>query len=291
MDQSNPSIIFMLARYYYSQTDYENSITQYEKLIDLGCIKTDAENIGFSKTIYNGYFLSLLYAKKADVVLEKTRTWKEQGPFTPLIGVYRATAWKRTAETYSQDDNIKIEKALNSALKIFDDIFRNYGYFEEATKQATKIFEEVIFYYNNPYSDKEKISDFLNIIYKHFIHISEIYINYDWVDLLEKFMAFDINNNPFNNQKTFNENKLSIQKMYSDGTNVGEYKYIRITSKRDSTLFAQDYQNTSYFLHINQYKGPKNWYVLKNNDIIKVLASTINNPAHNSIKILTAYST
>lgn len=290
LSPEDPSIIYMLARYYSDQGDYEKSIKQYEKLIDLGWIKTDETNISFSKTIYNGYFLSLIYAKKSDVVLEKTKTWKEQGPFIPMIGVYRATAWKRIVETYAPDEVNSIENSLNSALKIFDDIFRNYGYFNEASKQATKVFEEVLFYSNNTLADKDKIKSFLEIIHKHFVPVSENHVTYNWSELLNKFTHLEIVNNPFLKKNSLQSNKIDVIRMFANGIQDGSYKFVRVTKKNEYTLFALDCNDVSYFLHQNQFNGPSSWNTLSNNEILKILPSPPD-PKQPSIKVKMAYST
>lgn len=280
----------MLARYYADQGDYENSSQQYEKLIDMGWIKTDEVNIGFSKTIYNGYFLSLIYGKKSDIILEKTKDWKEQGPFIPLIGVYRATAWKRISETYAPDQINDKESSLNSALKIFDDIFRNYGYFNEACKQATKTFEEVVFYCNNNFSNPSKIKEFLDIIYKHFISVSENHLTYNWSDLLIKFKNLDFKDNPFNQENTLQSRKSEVIKKFLDGIQENSYKFVRITQKNEYTLFALDCNDTSYFLHKNQFSGPSHWKSLTNSDILKILPYPPDSKKP-AIKVRNAYST
>lgn len=290
LSPEDPSIIYMLARYYADQGDYEKSSTQYEKLIDLEWIKTDDTNISFSKSIYNGYFLSLIYGKKSDLVLEKTKTWKEQGPFIPLIGVYRATAWKRIVETYAPDQVKEIEAALNSALKIFDDVFRNYGYFNEACKQATKVFEEVLFYANNNLSNKHKISEFLDIIYKHFLAVSENHVTYNWSELLNKFCILELKDNPFNQRNNFQSKKIDIINKFVNGVQDGSYKFVRITKKNEYTLFAVDCNDVPYFLHQNQFNGPCSWHTLSTNDILKVLPSPPD-PKQHAIKVKIGYST
>lgn len=286
----DPSIIYMLARYYADQGDYEKSSNQYEKLINMGWIKTDETNISFSKTVYNGYFLSLIYGKKSDVILEKTKNWKEQGPFIPLIGVYRATAWKRVSETYAPDQIDEKESSLNSALKIFDDIFRNYGYFNEACKQATKVFEEVIFYSNSNLSNHSKMKDFLDIIYKHFIAVSENHLTYNWLDLYNKFKDLDVEDNPFNQKNNLQSRKAEVIKKFIDGIQEGGYKFVRITQKKEYTLFALDCNDTYYFLHKNQFNGPINWNNLTNSDILKILPYPPDSKKP-AIKVKSAYST
>ena len=286
----DPSIIYMLARYYADQGDYEKSSNQYEKLINMGWIKTDETNISFSKTVYNGYFLSLIYGKKSDVILEKTKNWKEQGPFIPLIGVYRATAWKRVSETYAPDQIDEKESSLNSALKIFDDIFRNYGYFNEACKQATKVFEEVIFYSNSNLSNHSKMKDFLDIIYKHFIAVSENHLTYNWLDLYNKFKDLDVEDNPFNQKNNLQSRKAEVIKKFIDGIQEGGYKFVRISQKKEYTLFALDCNDTSYFLHKNQFNGPINWNNLTNSDILKILPYPPDSKKP-AIKVKSAYST
>ncbi|WP_220428155.1 tetratricopeptide repeat protein, partial [Klebsiella pneumoniae] len=45
IDDTNPNILYMLARYYADQGDYEASTKQYQKLIELGWIQDNEENI------------------------------------------------------------------------------------------------------------------------------------------------------------------------------------------------------------------------------------------------------
>ncbi|EPL4828263.1 TPA: hypothetical protein ACSE9U_003662 [Acinetobacter baumannii] len=268
IDDTNPNILYMLARYYADQGDYEASTKQYQKLIELGWIQDNEENIEFSRTIYNGYFLNLLYSKEYQRILDETKKWKEDENFSPLLGVYRATAWKRTIELYGAEESDKIESAINSSLAIFDEVFRKYGYSVEACKQATKVFEEIIFYANNPLKSDEKLKIFLEKTKKNITEISNTYLDYDWTNLYKKLSSIQISDNPFYNLNR--SGYKSPSQMYADGSKEGDFIFVKIETIRNNYLFSSDKNQTQYFVHSNQYRGDVNWYKLKEGELLKV---------------------
>ncbi|XKR48145.1 hypothetical protein ACI50F_19150 (plasmid) [Acinetobacter baumannii] len=268
IDDTNPNILYMLARYYADQGDYEASTKQYQKLIELGWIQDNEENIEFSRTIYNGYFLNLLYSKEYQRILDETKKWKEDENFSPLLGVYRATAWKRTIELYGAEESDKIESAINSSLAIFDEVFRKYGYSVEACKQATKVFEEIIFYANNPLKSDEKLKIFLEKTKKNITEISNTYLDYDWTNLYKKLSSIQISDNPFYNLNR--SGYKSPSQMYTDGSKEGDFIFVKIETIRNNYLFSSDKNQTQYFVHSNQYRGDVNWYKLKEGELLKV---------------------
>ncbi|WP_077927018.1 hypothetical protein [Wohlfahrtiimonas populi] len=107
----------------------------------MGWTNEDTNIIPFGKTIYTGYFLALLYLGKYDVVLDKTKKWKEGGIYRSTLGTFRAGAWKRKSEGTVDEKPEETVDALLSASKILSDVFRTDGYFRIANKQAIKIFE------------------------------------------------------------------------------------------------------------------------------------------------------
>ena len=181
----------------------------------------------------------------------------------------------------------KIESAINSSLAIFDEVFRKYGYSVEACKQATKVFEEIIFYANNPLKTDEKLIGFLHKTKKNISEISNTYLDYDWPGLYKKLSLIQVSENPF---YSFNKpGYKSPSQMYIDGLKEGDLIFVKIESIRNNYLFSIDNNQTQYFVHSNQYKGDINWYKLKEGELLKVHPLPAD-PSQSAIKVKAAFS-
>ncbi|MBE8233651.1 MAG: hypothetical protein HAW67_07930, partial [Endozoicomonadaceae bacterium] len=128
LDEENWSSYYLLARLFHETRRYEDAYLEYQKLIDAGWVREDSESTSFGNTIYNGYFLALLYSGNYKGVFEFTKKWKESSNYRGVLGTYRASAWKRKMEVIKMSDSKTTVKALLNASRILNDVFRNDGY-------------------------------------------------------------------------------------------------------------------------------------------------------------------
>lgn len=69
---------YLLARFYFEQSDFPNSLDIYKELIEeIDSVETQEDNVPFHDTLYQGYFLSYLYQGNYQPVLDYTTKWKD----------------------------------------------------------------------------------------------------------------------------------------------------------------------------------------------------------------------
>ena len=266
-DKDNPVPYYLLARLYHSTKRFDDASNAYEKLIDMGWAGEDANIIDFGKSIYGGYFLALLFSGQYEQVFEKTKKWKDAGPYRATLGTYRAGAWKRKMEGLVNDRHDETVDALVRASRILSDVFRSEGYSRTANSQAIKIFKEIEFCFSRTaYCQKhpEEGSELFKFVHDNIFEISQLNSTKPLDDLIEKFTVLSLSGNPFGASSLNSSNVNSFD--FSDDKEIGLSGLIsvQITNRpRDkaSFLFSRDVNSQDYFLHYDNFKdgGWRNW--------------------------------
>lgn len=269
---------FLLGKiYFYLQKEYllsENIYFEIMSSIKLG------QNIKFAKTILNGYFLSLLYQHKYEVVLEKTTNWKDSTHIIliGILGTYRASAWKRKIESLHHTQRIEYIEAIDNAIEIYNDLFNLVGYINIACRQALKLFDEIERTIGRQEYPNEKKRIWLTFIGIHLINISSNFRDTDenyFKDLVYKLSLGTIENNQFKDDKwnqyankKFN-NLISEEHAISNGFIIVNIKNIPKLDdhKYSKYIFGTDGMN-DYFIHFN-YLDSRCW-----NDWIELSINT-----------------
>ncbi|WP_353514280.1 tetratricopeptide repeat protein [Vibrio cholerae] len=270
-----------LGRLLMEQSDYHMANQVYTNLMSkLDPEETADEN--YSRCIYNGYFLSLLYQQRYEDILSKTKDWKKITHGQSNLGLIRATAHKRLAENALRDrdfDNFLIK--INSASGILSQIFRDHGYFRTVIDNAIKLIEEAsigITKISTQDVYNKKILTILDFSAEHIPKISnliddryELNINQS----IARFIDLNIDNNPFHDRS------WSIFISQSDPGMISEEEAINnsyiIASidtiiKPKGILFSFDENGNRYFSHVSSYQGNNNddWYNLSTNSRIAI---------------------
>jgi len=257
---------FCLSKMYFSIENYENSAKYNKSIIDLNILNNDPDISKFSRSVYQGYFLSLLRDNQYQQVLDETKDWIKSD-FAALFGVFRSSAWKRKLEnlTYYEVDDVC--QAINSSLKILNTVFKDYGYSPEACKQAKKIYEEIIYKFSRSEKSpeyKSRYLPFLKMVEEHILEVDRVEPVLD--GLLEKFVQIDILDNPFYEKQW----RKSVE--YFSEREDSVVIQMRIKSKyTEFVYFAEDPLGNNYYLKSNALKNgnQKQWSQLKIGDRLK----------------------
>ena len=279
-NKEDPSSYYLLARLYHNMNEFDDSRDIYEKLIDMGWITNESSKVDFGKSIYTGYFLSLLYMGRYEEVMNQTKDWKNRGVYRSILGTFRASAWKRKMENIAETDSSESVQALTSATAILSDVFRNDGYSKIACTQAFKVFEEIEFcfsraIYRNSYPE-EGVKLF-NFVKDNYFEIKQV-VNLRGLDpLILRIKEIPLDNSPF---LAF-DNMLDsdIDYGFSDDSNRLENKgFIEVSIKhrpkeKSTFIFATDKNRKDYFLHHKNLKDGnwKSWCQLGIGQIVEVL--------------------
>lgn len=252
---------FLLGRiYFHLQKEYfesEKIYFQLMKEIKLG------QNIKFAQSLLNGYFLSLLYQHKYEMVLDQTKNWESSSHIIlkGVLGTYRASAWKRKTECLNNDQIEQYVDAIANAILIYNTLFNLVGYINIACRQAIKLFEEIERVINRKeYSAETKLL-WLNFVETHIINISNHFKekneNY-YKELINKLSSEQIPNNNFQSQEwnlyiiqNFT-NTISKEYALSNGFIIIDIKNIPQISNTEhsSYIFGTDGEN-DYFIHFS----------------------------------------
>jgi tetratricopeptide (TPR) repeat protein len=279
-DDSNPSSYYLLARMYHATNRFELARERYEQLISMGWTSETHEIVDFGKSIYSGYFLSLLFSGQYEQVFEKTKKWKESGPYRSTLGTYRASAWKRKMENLVDTDPAGTVDALVRATRILSDVFRNEGYSRTANKQAVKIFEEIEFCYSRQQyylKFQEEGKELFAFVYEHIFEIGHLYNSERIIEgIVRKFSALDLKENPFKHLP----NNLATNFEYSDekefdSSGLIEVKVTHRPKDKASFLFSKDASHQDYFLHYDNFKDGnwRDWCQLSIGQKLKIVPS------------------
>lgn len=265
-DEGDIISLSCLSKMYFSVEDYEKSAKYNKLIIDLNILNNEAHISRFSRSVYQGYFVSLLRNNQYQQVLDETKEWRESD-FAALFGVLRSSAWKRKLENLTYYDVEDVCQAINSSLKILNTVFMEYGYSPEACKQAKKIYEEVVYKFSRSEKNSEykaKYLPFLRMVEEHILEVDRVepVLN----GLLEKFVQMDILDNPFHEKQW----QKSVE-YFSERENSVVIQ-MRIKSKyTESVYFAEDPTGNNYYLKSNALKNGnlKQWSQLKIGDRLK----------------------
>lgn len=262
-EEQNPSSYYLLARMYHEVKKFDSARELYEQLIYMGWTSEDHNIVNFGKSIYSGYFLSMLFSGQYEDVFEKTKKWKESGPYRSTLGTYRASAWKRKMENLVDADPAGTVDALVRAARILSDVFRNEGYSRTANKQAVKIFEEIEFcfsrqkYYLNFCDEGKELFDF---VHEHIFEIGQLYYSKRIIeDIIKKLTVLELKDNPFRNlpnNSTTNFDYVDEREFEASG--LIEVKVTNRPKDKASFLFSKDSSHQDYFLHYDNFKNG-NW--------------------------------
>lgn len=260
IDSNDVQSYYLLGRLYHNTNRYDESSEIYQKLISDGWTREDNNSESFGQSIYNGYFLSLLYSGKYSVVLDKTKKWKDSNIYRGILGAYRASAWKRKMENLvdiNQDETID---ALVRATRILSDVFRNDGYLRPACSQARKIFEEIEFCFSrDEYCSKfpGQGLELLEMISEHILEFGDSRDSFN-SKIIEKLSKVKINNNPFKSKKwrsyLKSDNIIETPNEYQ----AKDFIAVKIDHRPKSSaryLFAKDAFGETYILHFDKFKN------------------------------------
>ena len=256
----DPASYYLLARLYHNVKKFEDSYLTYEKLIDKGWARPEKEIIAFGRSIYSGYFLALLFSGQYELVLEKTKKWKDSGPYRAVLGTYRASAWKRKMEGLVDDSPSETVDALIRSSRILADVFQNDGYLRVANVQALKLLGEVEFCFSRPIYRQEfpeEALELLQFAYKHIFEILQIDQKRVADSLIKELSAIEIEGNPFTGASVG-----SVYDVVDDrDTELSGLVKVRISNRpkdKASFLFARNMSGADYFLHYSNFKDG-NW--------------------------------
>jgi tetratricopeptide (TPR) repeat protein len=296
LDDTDPSTTYLLARLYHDTKRYEKAHQAYKSLIDKGWTSNDSEIVPFGMTIYNGYFLSLLYQAEYEKVLEETKKWKEAQAYRGILGTYRASAWKRKMENVVDDDPEKAVDALIRSSRILSDVFRSEGYFITANKQAVKLFEEIEFCYSRPEYCKKYAKqglELLKFISQNIVQINQSKGTEIQGQLIKKLSRIQIEKNPF---KESNWSSLTSIEMYLDESIYSPKGLltVKISNRpkdKASFLFAKDGFDKDYFLHFDNLKDGnwKDWCQLSVGTTLDIVSGEENNSSDKAVNACEIY--
>ncbi|MCH7313697.1 tetratricopeptide repeat protein [Acinetobacter sp. ANC 3882] len=256
----HPSAHYLLARLFHTTNRFDLAEKTYEKLIEMGWVNNESSIVPLGKSIYSGYFLALLFTGQYDAVFEKTKHWKEAGPYRATLGTYRAGAWKRKIESLVDEDPEITIDALLRASRILQDVFKNDGYSRTANKQAIKIFEEIDYCLSRPiYYQKfpEACEELIRFAFDNIFEIYQIKQTPLLDEIINKFSDLNIPNNLFRNSKSYREFNEAATDTYSNKVDKILVKITNRPKDKASFLFAKDIFGEDYFLHFESFKNGK----------------------------------
>lgn len=280
LNPNNPSSYYLLARLYHEMSDFDKARKLYEKLIEMGWTSTESHKVGFGKSVYTGYFLSLLYMSNYEDVMEKTKEWKDSGVYRSTLGTFRASAWKRKMENLVENNPTDTVDALKRASIILSDVFRNDGYSRIACSQAIKVFEEIEFCFSRAnYRNSYPIEgvELFKFVKNNVFEIKQTINPYGFEGLISRFNEIHLKNSPFSETDMRADNNISLgfSEDFSKSNNLGlvEVKVKNRPKENSTFIFAIDESNNDYFLHYDNLKNGnwKSWCQLGIGKILEVL--------------------
>lgn len=295
----SPSPTYLVARLYHSTKRYEEASQMYQNLIDQGWASTEANRISFGKSIYNGYFLALLYSGQYEKALVKTKKWKESGVYRGILGTYRASAWKRKMESLVDSDPKATVDAMIRASKIFEDVFRSEGYFKTVNRQAIKIFEEIGFCFSRAnYCENYALEGkaLLDFTAKNILDVGNSEARFDIDGMVRKLESLKIKENPFLNQEWKQPSNNNVYDFVDEKENWGAGSLIGVKisnrpKEKASFLFARDAYGQDYFLHYDNFKGGswKDWCQLSIGRELNVVAESKDSTSDKALSAVEIY--
>lgn len=258
IEPDDPATQYLLARLYHSIKRFEDAGVLNKKLIDSGWARDEDGYIEFGRSIYLGYFLSLLFQDKYEEIFEETKKWKESGSYRGVIGTFRAGAWKKKMEGLVEKDPQATVDALVRSSKILNEIFRTEGYFGTANIQAIKVFGEIEFCFSRrEYQVKypEEMRELFSFIAGNVTEIERVQRSFDKSNLVLKLSQIDASQAVF---KDMVEDPPPALGSFIDSDDARDARRglvtVSVTNRpRDkaSFLFAKDNSGNDYFLHFD----------------------------------------
>lgn len=302
LNEFDPGSKILLAMLYHKSSDFDKAERLYTGLMEDGWGEVKDGDTKTAYMVVHGYYLALLFGHKYEVVLEKTKNWKEVENFRGIVGAFRASAWKRKSENIVNTDFKTTISCLTSAIRILDDVFRNDGYIKGACVQAKNIFNELAYclarkeYRNNDAFSQEGL-EFIN---KH-LHNTVEYARFNEDDfaykLIERLSNIDVSNNPFRGKRLELERPAKLNGIDDDEIERNSLLRTSITripkgrnGGRNTFLFASDEKGVDYFIHYDQLSngGWAEWRSLSKGDELAIKPNT-NYSKGKSASVLEAY--
>ena len=299
LEPDNPITTYLLGKLYHTNKQYTKAYEELGKLSNSEWTNFEDANVHFGKSVYQWYFLSLLYDGEWERVLDETKKWKDSEVYRGTLGTYRAAAWKRKMEHTVKNDPKTTIDALLSATRILADVFRTNGYFAVAASQAFKIFEEIEYCCARPIYHNHYITETHELFAFVINHMSEVDRTLRYKDirpLLKKFIKINISNNPFrsNNVDSLVGSELITE--FDTNDLAGGLIEVRIKARPKTSanfLFAVDSQSKDYFLHFDNFKdgGWREWLQLSIGEKLHVVPENGKANGNKAVSVKEIYST
>lgn len=279
-----PSAKLALAKMYSSNSKFEDAEPLFQELVNDGFGDVDkTKNREFSLGVVSGYFYSLLYQHKHEVIVEKTKDWKVDKFFCGVLGAFRAAALKRSVENLVDSDPDKTMGVLLRAIKILDDVIRREGYFDISIGQCFKLIEEFEFVlsrraYSSNLEFCEKALDFAS---RHMVELSDKSKSKEFMSkAFRTFSRINIQENPFGEMGSAGGGKSSeMMSLEASGYIMVDVTRIPYNNGRPTSyIFASDGESEEYFLHNEYFKGGRQaWFSLNVGDKLAIKVSSVKN--------------
>lgn len=265
-DPDDVNAQIFLAMHLHSEQDYSGANKIYKELIDNGWVNEDEYSPEFTQRIFNGYYLSLLYDHKYPEIIENSKEWKKLKQSRGLVGVFRATAYKRQAEGVAISEPARAIDLLSRSMSIMDDVIREDGYIKPACDQTKNIFNEIAHALNNKdcISNEKFLAQSIDFISRHLSNVvqSVDISNDDEISkLLNKLSTMHARDNPFSRINTnYLFSNTSSDKFYSDDLSDRGYIIAPISNiprkkERNSPYIFCCKDGQDYFLHFEHLKN------------------------------------
>lgn len=258
LDPENPTNIYMLGKLYHATKRYNESYTELHNLIGSEWMEPNPENLAFGKSVYQHYFLSLLYDGEWQRVLNETKDWKKSEGYRSTLGTYRAAAWKRKMEHSVENDRQSTIDALISAIRILGDVFRTNGYSIQAAVQASKIFEEIEYCCSRSIYQTEfrtQAAELLKFVFTHISEVDRTLTRKSLSPLVKKLMKINMLENPFSGRNLDSYETAPIAVLSDEVLSGGLIEVvIKNRPQNPSFMFAHDSRKNEYFLHFSKFK-------------------------------------
>ena len=202
LDPSDVNASIFLAMHHHNNGDYNLAYDIYNELINQGWCNEDEYVPEFPQRIYNGYYLALLFDLRYPEIMEQSKKWKDLKHSRGIVGVFRATALKRMAEDFIQNDPEQCKSLLSRAMRTLNDVIRVDGYIRPACEQTKSVFNELAVILKMPVfkQDQDFSNESLGFIAAHLNNITS-YVKIGGDDeitkLIRRLSSVEMPKNPF----------------------------------------------------------------------------------------------
>lgn len=285
IEPSDVNTKIFLAMHHHTNGDYETAHKIYKDIIDDGWCKEDEYAVDFIQRIYNGYFFSLLFDLQYEEIIKNSKKWKDSKSSRGIIGVFRATALKRLAETSIHKDHDEAISLLSRAMRTIDDVIRVDGYIKPACEQTKNIFDELarilkIAAYQSNIAFQNEAIDFIAAHLNNITSYVKINPDDEVAGLIKRLSKLDSPKNPFTKfsvpKHTQSELYNPIDEEYAIQKGLEIVQISNIPKSKDEKnppmyIFAKK-DDTAYYLRYEYLKngGHNEWFNLKQGDSIAI---------------------